>query len=176
MHPAFCNMLEELTACTEGVSKDTAQIHPAHDETRWSIQQVIEHLVMTYRSTCGILQSRLEKGRPLFTKPTMRQRTMQLFVTRFGYFPKDIPAPSAVMPAHANLPPMGGNDLLQALQQDLETMELLIEKCRAQFGERRVATHIILGPLTAEQWIQFHGVHGRHHGKQLRRIRASIAA
>lgn len=176
MHPAFHHMLRELNLCTEGVPVAAAQIHPAHDEKQWSIQQVIGHLVMTYRSTCAILQSRLEKGRPLLTKPTIRQRGMQLFVTRFGYFPNDLPAPPTVLPVHAPLTSMGGKDLLQTLQRELEAMELLLEQCRVQFAKQRVATHIILGPLTVEQWIQFHCVHGRHHAKQIRRIRASIAA
>jgi hypothetical protein len=32
---------------------------------------------------------------------------------------------------------------------------------------------MILGPLTIRQWRKFHLIHGRHHIKQIRAIRAA---
>jgi hypothetical protein len=34
-----------------------------------------------------------------------------------------------------------------------------------------VLDHLILGPLTAAQWRKFHWIHGRHHVKQILRLR-----
>ena len=53
-------------------------------------------------------------------------------------------------------------------------MDKLIAQCEAQYGARnKVLDHPILGPLTARQWRKFHWVHGRHHMKQISRLRRS---
>jgi Protein of unknown function (DUF1569) len=51
-------------------------------------------------------------------------------------------------------------------------MDALISQCEDRFGRRvRVLDHPILGPLSATQWRKLHLVHGRHHKKQLLRLR-----
>ena len=51
-------------------------------------------------------------------------------------------------------------------------MDAIIAQCEARFGGRaNVLDHPILGPLSAPQWRKLHVVHGRHHLKQLLRLR-----
>jgi hypothetical protein len=51
-------------------------------------------------------------------------------------------------------------------------MDEVIGQCEARFGKRtRVLDHPVLGPLTARQWRKFHWVHGRHHVKQIQKLR-----
>jgi hypothetical protein len=54
-------------------------------------------------------------------------------------------------------------------------MDAIIAQCEARFGRSsRLLDHPILGPLTAMQWRKFHFVHGRHHVKQLLRLREGM--
>ena len=56
----------------------------------------------------------------------------------------------------------------------MAAMDAIIAQCEARFGRRvHVLDHPILGPLTAPQWRKLHLVHGRHHQKQLLRLRES---
>jgi hypothetical protein len=53
----------------------------------------------------------------------------------------------------------------------IAAMDGIIEECEARFGHGKVLDHPILGPLTVAQWRKFHWVHGRHHAKQIERLR-----
>jgi hypothetical protein len=54
-------------------------------------------------------------------------------------------------------------------------MDALLAQCAARFGARsKVLDHPILGPFSIAQWRKFHLVHGRHHVKQIRRLREYV--
>jgi NADPH:quinone reductase-like Zn-dependent oxidoreductase len=65
--------------------------------------------------------------------------------------------------------------VIRAGAEDMRTvvaMDAIIAQCEAHFGRRvHLLDHPILGPLTAIQWRKLHLVHGRHHQKQLLRLR-----
>jgi len=51
-------------------------------------------------------------------------------------------------------------------------MDDMIARCEEKFGSSsKLLDHPILGPLTGAEWRKFHLVHGRHHVKQIRRLR-----
>jgi hypothetical protein len=51
-------------------------------------------------------------------------------------------------------------------------MDAIIAQCEARFGRHvKLLDHPILGALTSTQWRTLHLVHGRHHQKQLLRLR-----
>ena len=51
-------------------------------------------------------------------------------------------------------------------------MDAILCTCESKFGSHtKVLDHAILGPLTINQWRKFHLVHGRHHLKQIQRLR-----
>jgi len=59
-----------------------------------------------------------------------------------------------------------------AIVPEIAAMGELIQRCEERFGAKtRLLDHPILGPLTAEQWRKFHWVHGRHHAKQILRLK-----
>ena len=137
----------------------------------WSSQEVIEHLLLTYRSTGALFDRYLERNSPSGKQKQMKHRVLQFLVIRCGGFPRGASAPDHALPGRSGLPPMSGEELADLMQLELEAMDTKIEKCRQAFGRRALAAHFIFGPLTAEQWRRFHVVHGRHHLKQLARIR-----
>ena len=82
------------------------------------------------------------------------------------------------MPAGTKVPavavPKGlaAETVLNEFGAKIEAMDVIIAQCETRFGRRvHVLDHPILGPLTAPQWRKLHVVHGRHHHKQLLRLR-----
>jgi hypothetical protein len=146
------------------------QLHPADDPEQWSAQQLVEHLILTYRSTVEVLEERLRKGRP--TKaPIMREHEVRW--SRYigaGKFPPGGRAPERVTPGQLSLSALSGAELAALLRKELETMDGLLDQCCEKFGPQPMASHFAFGPLGADQWREFHVVHARHHLAQLTRI------
>jgi hypothetical protein len=91
-------------------------------------------------------------------------------VTGLRYMPGGRQAPAMVLPTGA-----APETVLVDVQRNLAAADDAISRCEAQFGaSSKIANHPILGPLTAEQWRIFHLVHGRHHMKQITRIRGQM--
>jgi len=54
----------------------------------------------------------------------------------------------------------------------LAAMDAIIAQCENRFGRHvKLLDHPILGALNAAEWRTLHVVHGRHHEKQLLRLR-----
>jgi hypothetical protein len=126
--------------------------------------------VLSYRSTVGVLQTRIEKGKPTLAKPMLQQRVGQLYLITLGYFPRGRKAPPAVSPT-LPAPLRDGEELTRRLHEDLTALDHAAAAAEALFGNRRCASHIVMGPLSPQQWRKFHLVHGEHHIKQIRKIR-----
>jgi hypothetical protein len=149
---------------TEGLSLDQLQWHP---EAKWSIAQVLEHLSLTYSSTKIVFDRCLNAGKTSATQPNARQRMIAFVVTGLGYMPSGREAPVPVRPK-AGAP----TATPASLEDKISQMDESIAACESRFGcNVKVADHLILGPLTAPQWRNFHWVHGRHHLKQIRRLK-----
>ena len=102
VHPLLDEIRELLSAPLAGCSAEQVARHPAGDPARWSAQQVVEHLSATWRMTIAGIEDRLKKGRPLKSRPTLRQRALQVVICDLGYFPKRGSAPQAVQPSQTS--------------------------------------------------------------------------
>jgi hypothetical protein len=153
-----------------GLSSQVLEIHPANDPARWNARQIIEHLILTYQSSSAVFRDRLAKDRPTQAQPKPYQRVQQFFVCQFGYFPAGRLAPPEVIPSASACEPLTGDTLAADLQSNLQFMDEILVACEERFGEKKFATHQVLGPLSARQWRRFHVAHGRCHLKQLRRL------
>lgn len=170
MHVSLEQLHARYARLVEGRSSEALEVHPANDRGCWNARQIVEHLILTYQSSGAVFQKRLDKGRPTQTRPTMKQRGPRLVVLGLGFMPRGQTAPSMVMPGANAGPQLDGTALLNAMRSELEKMDELLTLCERQFGEQQMATHQILGPLSASQWRRFHVTHGRHHLKQMRRL------
>lgn len=168
MHSYLQRVQQAIDDAVQGMSfKDLTW----HREGKWSAAAILEHLSLTYSGTAKGLQRCLQAGRPSITSPTGRQRVAGLVVTRLRYMPRGRKAPAMVVPKGA-----AAETVLADLRRNLLAADEAISRCEAQFGAGiKIANHPILGPLTAQQWRTFHLVHGRHHMKQIARIRTEIA-
>lgn len=154
-----------------GLDASQTQLRPLKRKNRWSIQQIVEHLLLTYSSTEETVAARLAKGRPTRSKPGLMQQISQYTVIRLGYFPRGRKAPQLVTPPAETGTPLSGEELAHRVREQLLHLHELCNDAEKAFGEKQCASHHVLGPLSAAQWRRFHLIHGEHHARQILAIR-----
>jgi uncharacterized protein DUF1569 len=161
------SLLEELKqaleSAIEGMSNEQMIWHPAG---KWCAAEVLEHLYLTYTGTMRGFERVLEAGKPMASPASMRQRLRTLVVLGFNHLPEGRKAPKPTVPR--GLPP---EKVRGEVGLKLAAMDEIIALCEARFGHGKLLDHTILGPLSAAQWRKFHLIHGRHHVKQILRLR-----
>ena len=153
-----------------GLDSAQTQLRPKARRDRWSIQQIVEHLLLTYSATETSIDARLEKRSPTRTKPGVIQHIAQYTVIRLGYFPRGRKAPAMVTPLPTESP-LSGDELTSSAAEHLLRLDAIFDEGEALFGSARCATHLVLGPMSIPQWRRFHLIHGEHHARQILAIR-----
>jgi hypothetical protein len=148
----------------EATGKASASDLGRAPEGKWSPAQILEHLLLTYKSTNRVLEKCLEEGAPLATRAKLKDRMATMLVVNLGYIPNGRKAPERATPRG-----MPVEEVWPALAPALEKMAASLDDCERRFGaDAKIMDHPFLGPLTANQWRKFHWVHGRHHARQIR--------
>jgi hypothetical protein len=161
MDSNLARLRQELEAAIAGMSDLSMAQAPVG---KWSSAQILEHLFLTYKNTHRGLARCLEKGTPLVTPATLKQRLGALLVVNLGYMPGGGKAPERAVPR--GMPP---EEIRETIFAEIQKMESGLNDCEQRFGAGiKIMDHPILGPLTAHQWRKFHWVHGRHHARQIR--------
>lgn len=177
MHNDLKLLQAELERALSGLDDCQTQLRPEPglepSPRRWNMQQIVGHLLLTYAATLTAVETRLAKGAATKARPSLAQRIGQLTVIGLGRFPQGRRAPAGVTPEeHAD--PLSGDALCAAATEALTRMDSRIADAERLFGRRRRAiSHMILGPLSVDQWRRFHLVHGRHHIRQMAAIRGA---
>jgi Protein of unknown function (DUF1569) len=139
---------------------------------KWCSAEILEHLYLTYTGTAKGFSRLLEVTEPRATKATWKQRGRSFVVTQLGYMPTGRKAPAMALPRG-----IAPEKVTSEIHTAISHMHELMTLCARRFGTRsKVLDHPILGPLSIEQWRKFHLVHGLHHVKQIRRLRADLSA
>jgi hypothetical protein len=156
-----------LKLALEGMSNEQLNWHPPG---KWCAAEVLEHLYLTYTGTIKGFERVMASGKPLASRASMAQRARTLVVVGLGHMPAGFKAPAVVTPR--GLP---AERVRNEIGEKIVAMDEIITQCESRFGSGvDLLDHPILGPLTATQWRKLHVVHGRHHEKQLRRLRESV--
>jgi hypothetical protein len=138
-----------------------------HLPGKWSASEVLEHLYLTYTGTIKGIERVITKGKPLATRASMVHRARTFVVVGLGYMPPGRQTPDVARPR--GLP---AEQVRNEIGATLAAMDAAIAQCEARFGRHiKLLDHPIVGPLSATQWRTLHVVHGRHHLKQLLRLR-----
>jgi hypothetical protein len=170
MNPILQTLQLEIALSLRALDASQTQLCPPANPGGWSIQQIMEHLLLTYSAAETALNARISKRSPSKATPNFRHRIQQYAVFGLGYFPTGREAPSMVTPPPGSLP-RSGSELTETASQHLSSLSALCIQAEALFGANRCASHIVLGPLSVDQWRMFQLVHGRHHLKQIAAIR-----
>ena len=156
---------DAIVAATAGMSPEALGRRPQPD--KWSAAEILEHLYLTYTGTTKGFEKCIEAGAPLARARTWGDRARTTVVVGMGYLPEGRKSPK-------NAEPRGipCDRVLAEFAEKIGAMDAVIGKAEEKFGSRiPLVDHPILGPLRAAQWRKFHWVHGRHHLKQLERLR-----
>jgi hypothetical protein len=153
-----------IAAVTRGVTPtDLAR----HREGQWSAAEILEHLYLTYTSTVKGFERCLKTGRPQVSPPTAKQRLAAVLVVGAGLMPGRREAPPYTRPRGTP-----AEKVVAEIGVQIAAMDRIIAHCEARYGKRvKLLNHFVLGPLTGSEWRKFHWVHGRHHIKQIWRLR-----
>ena len=155
-----------ISSATAGMNADALARRPGAD--KWSIAEILEHLYLTYTGTIKGFEKCLEARKPLARVPTLQDRMRTAVVVKCGYLPEGRKAPQNAVPR--GLPP---ERVLSEVVEKIAAMDAIITEAEHKFGSRRrLLDHPILGPLQANEWRKFHWIHGRHHLKQIQRLRS----
>jgi len=168
MDPRLRQLQDSISSCIRDMSPE--QLAWALPE-KWNAAQVLEHLLLTYTGTVKGCERCLEVGKPLAkSPPTLRQRVRITAIVGLGYMPEGRPAPERSRPK--GLP---AEKVLAEIGPKIAAMDELLTQCENRYGRVTcLMDHPVLGPLTAQQWRKFHWVHGRHHVRQIRAMRAHM--
>lgn len=174
MSPELQSICDAYRAELAGKSTAWCQLHPREDDRQWTAQQLMEHLTLAFRTSSRVLDTRVRRGHPTRSQPTLLQRLLRFLILARRRMPQGASAPPFVRPGVLCWPAMDGNELADLFRQEMETMDQLLVRCEELFGRRPVATHFLLGPLRPDQWRLFHLIHCRHHLEQLHRIQREV--
>ena len=167
MHPTLAVLDAKLTEALAGMDTPEMQLGPSG---KWSKQQIAYHLILTYKASEAVLTNRISRGRPTRASPNVSQRLAQFVVLTLGHFPKGRGAPPEVMPG-SDIGPRSGDDLLHEARQCLSRVDDRLVQTSNAFGRtKKSVSHLILGPISPDQWRRFHLIHGLHHIRQITAI------
>jgi hypothetical protein len=156
-----------LQTVTQGMSDKQLQWCPAG---KWSVAEVLEHLYLTYTGTIKGLNRLLAGAKPLALAPSMKHRLQTFVVLGLNYLPSGRKAPPQTVPK--GLPT---ERVTMEMLAKILAMDKILQECERRFGAGPLLDHPFLGPLTAKQWCRFHLIHGRHHVKQIMRLRQQMS-
>ena len=166
MHSELRKLQQELASTVGGLSPREWTWRP---EGKWCAAEVLEHLYLTYTGTIKGMERTAEAARPSVSAATWKQRVGKMVVLGLGHMPGGREAPKMSRPR--GLP---AEKVLAEVGAKIAEMDEWITLQEGKFGKStQLLNHLILGPLTGAEWRKFHLVHGRHHIRQIRRLRES---
>jgi uncharacterized protein DUF1569 len=158
-----------ISSATAGIALEALVEHPLAG--KWSMAEVLEHLYLTYTGTIRGFEKCLEGGKPLARVPTLADRVRTAVVIKLGYLPEGRQAPKNAVPRG-----LSPELVLSEVAEKIAAMDAVITQAESRYGAKlKLLDHPILGPLQACEWRKFHWIHGRHHLKQLQRLRQALA-
>lgn len=169
MDPHLGTLEQQITAAIAGFEAEQLNWHKPD---KWSAANILEHLYLTYTGTIKGCARLLECGKPLASKATLKNMAQSFMVVGLGYMPTGRKSPEVARPR--GLP---AEKISSEIASKIWEMDTILSQCAATFGVRvKILDHPILGPFSVMQWRKFHLVHGRHHVKQIRRLREDLRA
>lgn len=166
MHPVLKSALEPLARQITGVTMEEAQMPPLPGQGRWSAQQVMEHLILTYQLTTDSVSKQLKTGRVPKNRRNMLEFVLRVQTIGLGYMPEGIPAIRAFRPG--DFTPEDGPAIAARFLEAAEEMDRQLVAARRKFGIQACGEHPFFGVMRVDEWRRYHSIHAKHHVNQLR--------
>ena len=152
---------EELLQAVNGLSDEQVNAHP--EEGRWSIIQVLDHLVLMERAVTKAIADTLarEESKPADDKPI--QYTLNRDIK--------VDAPSFVIPTEKF-------QTLDAVKNKLsssrEALEAVVSDANENALNEKSFRHPMFKDLSLKQWIPFVGLHEKRHIFQIEELKSQL--
>jgi hypothetical protein len=155
---------EQLAKAIQGMSPEDLARHP---QGKWSSAEILDHLNLTYLGTIKNCERCLAARKSGASVDRNAKRWQRRLTIGLGYLPSGRKSPERALPRGTPVA-----QLTSEIFENITRMENVIAACDAEYGRgKSIAEHPILGPLTADEWRKFHWVHGRHHARQIIRLK-----
>ena len=161
MHPVLADAVLPFAEKVAAVSLIEAQVSPDPEYHRWCGQQVVEHLILSFKHTREELQRRLKTGQSPATKRTFLQWLIKVQVCFFASMSDGVSTTLPLRPSE--FVPQDGPALAARLLAEAEELNKVLSECRIVFGLRPCGYHPMFCRLRVEEWRVYHAVHCRHH-------------
>lgn len=169
MNSSLQQLAKVIAQESAGISAQELAWHP---EGKWSVAEILEHLSLTYSGTRIVFERCRQTGKPSARVATPGERLRAFVVTRLGYLPGGQEAVGGTRPKG-----LAPEKVIADMARNIAAMDESIRACEQHFGsDVKLVNHPFLGPLTSDEWRRFHCVHGRHHLRQIRRLRKLMEA
>jgi hypothetical protein len=153
-----CALLDEMEAL------DSAKLVARPLAGKWSILEIIEHLVVAERA---VLQGLPERSRLSERERRLKHRfgyVIVMFVLKFG-IPVQVPSPAMVPHGDRRL-----GELRRLWDENQEWLRAYIGRLDRKGFRSAVFEHPVAGPLSVEQAVHMDQVHLDTHVRQIRRL------
>ena len=100
MHPSLDRCLAIVLDATKGGGDEC---RTRRDPAKWSVVEIVEHLTRAYSGTAKGFERCLEKGAPLATSATLKQKLTQFALINLGFFPEGRQAPKFIIPTGCSI-------------------------------------------------------------------------
>ena len=154
----------DLLATVAAAPKDRLTRHPAPG--RWSIAEVLEHLVIVEKKTTSLFVNLIEKGVADHIGPETSTGPilMAIDTRRITDRTRRVTSPQSFLPSGKPSP----DESLKALDEAHREFKLACARGDGLALTKVVDRHPWLGPLNAYEWIAFVAAHMARHTEQIR--------
>jgi hypothetical protein len=166
MHPVLKSALEPLAEQVAKLTKEEAQVVPLPGQGNWCAQQILEHLMLTYRLTSNEVSRQLKTGRVPRNRRNVLEFLLRVQTIGLGYMPNGIPSIRAFRPN--DFAPEDGPVIAARFLKMAEEMDSQLVAARRKFGIQACGEHPFFGVMRVDEWRRYHAVHAAHHVGQLR--------
>lgn len=168
MHPVLKSALTPLAQQIATVTLEEAQVTPVPGQGRWSSQQILEHLILSYKLTVESVNRQLKNGRVPKNRRSMLEFFLRVQTIGLGYMPEGVPAIRSVRPH--DFTPEAGPAITARFLAAAEEMDAVLVAARKKFGIQACGVHPMFGVMRVDEWRRYHAIHAAHHGVQLRQV------
>ncbi|MDQ2775580.1 MAG: DinB family protein [Acidobacteriota bacterium] len=153
---------DSLLELLSGLSDRQWHFKPADD--RWSIAEILEHIVLIEASVQAIIGQMQDA--PLSEPDRINSEMDEIILAQVPKRSTKAQAPPQACPSHRWSP---AETLARFVEGRTRTLQLLVD---APFLRGRVIPHPILGPWDGYQWILAAAAHGARHTDQMLEVKA----
>lgn len=172
MHARTEELLEHLSSTRQSLADAYLAVAAGDRDRRprpeaWSPGEVLCHLAMIEKSVVAILRRKLQRAVGAGSLPLAQQgpRTWRDLATLLLDDGTKIDAPSFVVPDGT----MQAAEAWQSLQDSRTALRDVLLAADGLDTSSIVQRHVVLGPMTFEQWLGFVGFHEQRHAGQIAR-------